>query len=153
MRQWVYDCWNSVMNYERNPLRHIPDLHARHMIMQVLAWMWCIVFSFYIGSFFVFGVSAIAHVALLGAIAITVGTFEAGKRGINPFDLKKGYHSYPRARQNMWINGKKVKYCSCNITFNIFFRFKIIGTIFGKLVYIRTWYTVYFIVKTIPSFS
>ena len=80
MRQWVYDCWNSVMNYERNPLRHIPDLHARHMIMQVLAWMWCIVFSFYVGSFFVFGVSAIAHVALLGAIAITVGTFEAAKR-------------------------------------------------------------------------
>ena len=109
MRSFVVDCWNHIMDAEVNPLRHIPDLHARHMIMQVLAWMWCIVFSFYIGSFFVFGVSAIAHVALLGAIAITVGTFEAGKRGINPFDLKKGYHSYPRARQNMWINGKKVK--------------------------------------------
>ena len=32
--------------------------------------------------FFVFGVSAIAHVFLLGAIAITVGTFEVAKQKI-----------------------------------------------------------------------
>ena len=31
----VYDCWNVVMNYERNPLSNIPDLHVRHMVMQV----------------------------------------------------------------------------------------------------------------------
>ena len=109
MREWVYTCWVSVMDSERNPLRHIPDLHARHMIMQILAWIWCIVFSFYVGSYFVFGVSAIAHVALLGAIAITVGTFEQAKRGNNIFELKNGYHSFPRARQNMWVNGQKVK--------------------------------------------
>ena len=109
MREWVNDCWNGVMNYEKNPLRHIPDLHARHMIMQILAWIWCIAFSFYIGSFFVFGVSAIAHVALLGAIAITVATFDQAKRGNNIFQLKDGYHSYPRARQNLYVNGKKVK--------------------------------------------
>ena len=80
MRIWVYDCWNSVMNYERNPLKHIPDLHARHMIMQILAWIWCVAFSLYLGSFVVFGISAVAHVALLGAIVITVGTFETAKR-------------------------------------------------------------------------
>ena len=87
MKEWVYDCWNSVMNLEHNPLRNIPDLHARHMIMQILAWIWCMVFSFYVGSYFVFGVSAIAHVALLGAIAITVGTFEEAKKGNNIFQL------------------------------------------------------------------
>ena len=54
MREWVNDCWNSVMNLEHNPLRNIPDLHARHMIMQILAWIWCMVFSFYVGSNFVF---------------------------------------------------------------------------------------------------
>ena len=79
MREFVYTSWNSVMNAEVNPLRHIPDLQARHMVLQVLAWMWCIVFSFYVGSFWVFGVSAVAHVALLGAIAVTVGTFELAK--------------------------------------------------------------------------
>ena len=51
MREWIYDCWNSVMNMDRNPLRHIPDLQVRHMVLQILAWMWCIVFSFLVGSF------------------------------------------------------------------------------------------------------
>ena len=26
MREFIYDLWNSVMNMEKNPLRHIPDL-------------------------------------------------------------------------------------------------------------------------------
>ena len=108
MRELVYDSWNGVMDANINPLRHIPDTNTRHMVLQVLAWMWCIVFSFYVGSFWVFGVSAIAHVMLLGAIAITVGTFETAKRNPNVFSLRPGYHSVSRTRQNMWVNGKKV---------------------------------------------
>ena len=108
MREFVYTSWNSVMNAEVNPLRHIPDLHARHMVLQVLAWMWCIVFSFYVGSFFVFGVSAIAHVAILGAIAITVGTFEVAKQKPS-FFLKKGYHTSSRSRQYLWMDGQKIQ--------------------------------------------
>ena len=108
MREWVFDCWNVVMNYERNPLRHIPDLHARHMIMQILAWIWCIVFSMYIGSFFVFGISAIAHVMLLGAIAITVGTFETAKRAPGVFEFKKGYHTPSRGRA-VYVDGERVE--------------------------------------------
>ena len=80
MKEWVYECWTSVMDAEKNPLRHIPDLQTRHLVLQILAWMWCIVFSMYIGSFVVFGVSAIAHIIVLGAIVITVGTFETAKR-------------------------------------------------------------------------
>ena len=34
------------MNAEINPLRHIPDTNTRHMVLQVLAWMWCIVSHF-----------------------------------------------------------------------------------------------------------
>ena len=99
MREWVYTCWVSVMDSGRNPLRHIPDLHARHMIMQILAWIWCMVFSFYVGSYFIFGISAVAHVALLGAIAITVASFEQAKRGNNIFQWRKdGYHSHGRGR-------------------------------------------------------
>ena len=80
MRQYVYESWNSVMNADINPLRHIPDLQTRHLILQILAWMWCIAFSFYVGSFFVFGISAIAHILLLAAIVITVATFDTAKR-------------------------------------------------------------------------
>tara|TARA_B100000902_G_C27165712_1_gene841085 strand:- start:230 stop:742 length:513 start_codon:yes stop_codon:yes gene_type:complete len=98
MREFVYNSWNGVMNMDHNPLRHIPDLQTRHLIMQVLAWMWCITFAMLVGSWTVFGVSAIAHVFLLGAIAVTVGTFETAKRKPNAFKFVKGYHSHGRGR-------------------------------------------------------
>jgi len=108
MREWIYDSWNSVMNLEHNPLRNIPNLQVQHMVMQVLAWMWCLTFAQLAGSWWIFGFSAIAHVVLIGAIVITVATFETAKRKPG-FFLKAGYHSYPRARQNMYMDGKKIK--------------------------------------------
>jgi hypothetical protein len=80
MRSFVVESWNSIMNLEYNPLKNIPDTSTRHMIMQVLAWMWCIVFGFIVSSWTLFGVSAIIHMVLLAAIAVTVGTFEVAKR-------------------------------------------------------------------------
>ena len=50
------------------------------MVLQVLAWMWCIVFSMWIGSFWVMGISMIAHALLLAAIVVTVATFETARR-------------------------------------------------------------------------
>tara|TARA_Y100001938_G_C8047254_1_gene409646 strand:+ start:899 stop:1273 length:375 start_codon:yes stop_codon:yes gene_type:complete len=105
MRQLIYDSWNGVMNADINPLRHIPDTNTRHMVLQVLAWMWCIVFSMYMGSIFVMGVTMIAHILFLAAIVITVATFETARD--NPaFFLKKGYHSPGRSRQVMYLTGK-----------------------------------------------
>tara|TARA_B100000768_G_scaffold181817_1_gene206654 strand:- start:1987 stop:2427 length:441 start_codon:yes stop_codon:yes gene_type:complete len=80
MREWVYECWNAVMDDKRNPLSNIPDFSTRHMIMQVLAWMWCITFAFIVGSMWAGVVSMMIHVVLLGAIAVTVATFETAKR-------------------------------------------------------------------------
>ena len=80
MQKTIYDNWNIVMNHNKNPLKNIPDTNTRHMIMQVLAWMWCIVFSMWMGSIVVFGVSAAIHAILLAGIFITVGVFEAAKR-------------------------------------------------------------------------
>ena len=85
MREHIYDTWTLIMDSDRSPLKNIPDTSTRHMILQILAWMWCIVFSMLIGSYFVFALSAIAHIALLAAIAITVGTFDAANR--NPHVL------------------------------------------------------------------
>jgi len=98
MREWVYDSWNSVMDLDHNPLKNIPSLQVRHLVMQVLAWMWCITFANLVGSYVVFGFSAIAHVILLGAIVLTVGTFETAKRKPQVFEFRKGYHSYGRGR-------------------------------------------------------
>lgn len=80
VRTFIVNGWNLVMDDKRNPLSNIPDLQVRHLVMQVLAWMWCIVFAFIVGSWTAFGVSAVMHVVLLAAIAITVGTFETARR-------------------------------------------------------------------------
>ena len=80
MKEFIYDSWNGIMDAERNPLKHIPDTNVRHMVMQVLAWMWCITFAMLIGSWTVFAISAVAHVFLIAAIVITVATFETAKR-------------------------------------------------------------------------
>ena len=70
VRTFIVNSWNAVMDDKRNPLSNIPDMNTRHMVMQVLAWMWCIVFAFIVGSWTAFGVSAVLHVVLLAAIAI-----------------------------------------------------------------------------------
>ena len=107
MRQFVYDCWNSVMNADYNPLRHIQDIQVRHIVLQVLAWMWCIVFAIGVGSWTVFGISAIAHLVFICGIVLTVATFETAKRRPQTFDFVKGYNTPSRSRGSVWINGKK----------------------------------------------
>ena len=112
MREFIYDSWNGVMDMDRNPLRHIPDTNTRHMVLQVLAWMWCIVFSMWVGSFWIMGASMIAHALILGAIVITVATFETAKRKPSFFlRLEKGTNGYhtPSRTRHMWYNGKRIE--------------------------------------------
>lgn len=113
MREFIYDSWNGIMNAEINPLKHIPDTNTRHMVLQVLAWMWCIVFSMYMGSIFVMGVSMIAHVLFLTAIVVTVATFETAKNNPRAFKLRleqktNGYHTPSRTRY-MYYKGKRIE--------------------------------------------
>ena len=68
--------WNLIMDWRYNPLSHIPDTNTRHMVMQVLAWMWCIIFAMSVGSITVFGISAIAQALLIAVLFITAGLFE-----------------------------------------------------------------------------
>ena len=76
----MIDIWKMVMDWRYNPLRHIPDTNTRHLIMQMRAWMWCIIFSMWMGSIVVFGISAIAHALLIAGVFITAGVFETAKR-------------------------------------------------------------------------
>ena len=104
MREFIHDAWHGVMNADKNPLRHIPDQNARHLILQILAWMWCITFSLYFGSWFIFGITVIGHFILILAIFTTVVTFTLSKRSYS-----WGYHSVNRARGAVWVNGKKTE--------------------------------------------
>ena len=107
MRQFIFDSWNGVMDADRSPLRHIPDTNTRHLILQVLAWMWCITFAMIVGSWTAFGISAVIHILLLSAIVITVATFETAKR--NPQFFEKFPTSTPSRSRNMFYNGKKIQ--------------------------------------------
>jgi ABC-type multidrug transport system permease subunit len=80
------------MDANINPLKNIPNLQVRHLIMQILAWMWVSVCSMYIGSIVFWGINAIAHTLLLAAIVITVGTFETAKRNPKAFTRIDGYN-------------------------------------------------------------
>ena len=77
--------YQLVMDSRHNPLSYIPDTNTRHMVMQVLAWMWCIIFAMSMGSITVFGVSAVAHALLISGIVITVATFEVARARPNNF--------------------------------------------------------------------
>lgn len=77
MKKFVVFAWGYVFDHEVSPLRHIPDFTVRHMVLQLLGWMWAIAFSVAIGSYTFLAFSLIGHAFLLGAVAITVATYAA----------------------------------------------------------------------------
>jgi hypothetical protein len=107
MREIIVMSWNSVMDADTNPLRHIKDIHTRHLILQLLAFMWCVSFSVMVSSWWFFSISVLAHSLLIASIVVTVVIFEKASRDPNFFVFRKGYHSSGRSRKHMWINGEK----------------------------------------------
>ena len=90
MRDFILNNWNLVMDYEKNPLSNIPSLPVRHMIMQVLAWMWVIVFTIATGTWAYAGINAAVHTVLITAIVVTVAVFESAKRKPSVFGAYSG---------------------------------------------------------------
>ena len=106
MRETIYDMWNAVMNADYNPLRHIPSLQTRHMILQILAWTWASSFALAYGSMWIWGFSVVAHLCIIAAIVITVATFETARRKPDFFLRSDGYHTTSRSRY-IYYNGKR----------------------------------------------
>ena len=77
MQRMIAGAWNFVFNHEVSPLRHIPDVGARHMILQMLGWMWAVAFSAAIGSYAMLPASLLGHALLIAAAAITAVTYTA----------------------------------------------------------------------------
>ena len=76
----MYNIYKMVMDSKFNPLSNIQDVTIRHLIMQLLAWMWCIIFSMWVGSIVVFGISAVIHALLIAGVFITAAVFETARR-------------------------------------------------------------------------
>ena len=80
---------SPIMDSNVNPLKNITNLKIRHMVMQILAFMWSGVFSLYIvDSVFVFGFTAIAHALLIAALFITMFVFFTAEKKPQIYDLK-----------------------------------------------------------------
>ena len=109
VRQFIFDSWNGIMNANVNPLKNITDMQVRHLVLQTLAWMWCITFSIMIGDLFFFGYTLVAHTVLIVAVVITVSTFETARRSPTSFNFVKKYHTPSRSR-HQWYNGKRITY-------------------------------------------
>ncbi len=77
MQKMIVQAWNYVFDHEVSPLRHIPDVGTRHMILQILGWMWAVAFSVALGSYALLPASLIGHAALIAAASITVATYTA----------------------------------------------------------------------------
>lgn len=75
MTTMIVYAWGYIFDHRISPLRHIPDVATRHMILQILGWMWACAFSLAIGSYTMLGVSLLGHAFLIGAAAITVATY------------------------------------------------------------------------------
>ncbi len=88
MLKMVAFAWNFVFNHEISPLRHIPDVGTRHMILQILGWMWAVAFSVAIGSYALLPASLIGHAVLIAAAAITTATYTSA--AIKPGLFKAG---------------------------------------------------------------
>ena len=73
------DPWDALMSIERNPLRHLP-LSTAHLLMQILAWMWSIIFSFAVGSYLAFGITAVAHSLVLAGVFVTLAIFRVARQ-------------------------------------------------------------------------
>ena len=71
----VNTTWNAVMDEGKNPLKNY-SLPTAHMFMQLLAWMWSAIFSISLGSYFVFGVTAVGHMLVIAGVFITLMVFD-----------------------------------------------------------------------------
>lgn len=75
LTQKIRTSWSSVMDEKKNPLKNY-SLPAAHMLMQTLAWMWSAIFSVWVGSYFVFGVTAVGHLLVIAGVFITLMVFQ-----------------------------------------------------------------------------
>jgi hypothetical protein len=79
MKDFIVSCWHSVMDSRYNPLKDA-NLASQHYVMQVLAWMWTMIFSVSFLSIFQFGVLWISHLLVIAGVFLTMAAFEHTKK-------------------------------------------------------------------------
>ena len=93
MKKYFLNSWDFIMDNRYNPLR-IMDMASQHYFMQVLAWMWSMVFSMSFLSIFHFQIVWLAHVLFVSGLFVTVTVFRHAEsrrpRKLATLELSKG---------------------------------------------------------------
>ena len=82
MKSFILNSWNLVMDNRFNPLRHL-DMASQHYFMQVLGWMWSMIFSLSFLSILQFHMMWLAHVLLIGGLFATISVFRHAESRAN----------------------------------------------------------------------
>lgn len=101
----IRDLYSAVMDPEQNPLAKLPRVVA-FQLMTSLAWMWSIVFSFWMGSLAVFGPSVAVHSMLLIGVFFTADIFAMARkqRQIKPASVAAERKSRAHPLTPFWTN-------------------------------------------------
>lgn len=86
-KQTTINCWDAVMDSRHNPLRDL-SLEVQHYFMQVLGWMWSMVFSLSFLTIFQFGYVWVAHVLVFAGIVFTVAVFKEAEQARTQVPVK-----------------------------------------------------------------
>ena len=79
MNSFIVNTWDAVMDSRHNPLRHL-DLASQHYFMQVLGWMWSMIFCLSFLSIFQFAMVWLAHLLVFAGLAYTVAVFREAEQ-------------------------------------------------------------------------
>ena len=70
--------WSAVMDRRFNPLKHL-DLRSGHFLMQILSWMWSMIFSVTFLSIYQFGYVWVGHLLVIGGVFVTMSIFKSAE--------------------------------------------------------------------------
>jgi hypothetical protein len=93
MKSLIIGSWNLVMGNRYNPLRYL-DRASQHYFMQVLAWMWSMIFSLSFLSILQFHIVWLAHLLVVAGVFATIAVFKYGEsRSINKAPVQNFSHA------------------------------------------------------------
>lgn len=80
------EAYQTVTTIENSPLKNFDPIVA-HMVFQVLAFVWSVVFALMMGSYLAFGISATFHVLFVSGVFITALVYREGNRRSEAYRL------------------------------------------------------------------
>ena len=101
MKSFVISCWYSVMDSRYNPLKDA-NLASQHYVMQVLGWMWTMIFSVSFLSILQFGILWIAHLLAIAGIFLTMAAFEHTKKAQLAAVSFQGAENFGHSTKCVW---------------------------------------------------